>query len=104
MQILSLCICLFFLFLLFLIFTAEINFCIMRKKRMPKSTRKFIRREKARIRREFLDIKEQEDKIKQIYQKFPKTKNKELKKTKKKKAIKKEKTTKVTKKVTKNEN
>lgn len=60
----------------------------MRKKRMPKSIRKFIRREKARIRGQFLDIKEQEDKIKQIYQKFSKTKNKNklIKKEKEKKA------------------
>ncbi len=43
---------------------------------MPKSVRKFIRREKARIRSQFLDVKEQESKIKQIYQKFSKTKNK----------------------------
>ena len=48
----------------------------MGKKRMPKSLRKFIRREKARIRREVLDMKEQEDKIKELYQKFSKTKNK----------------------------
>ncbi len=42
----------------------------MGKKRMPKSIRKFIRREKARIRREVLDIKEQEKLIFQLYQRI----------------------------------
>jgi len=40
-----------------------------RKKRMPKSFRKFIRKEKARIRREVLDIKEQEKLIDKLYEK-----------------------------------
>ena len=39
----------------------------MAKKNLPKSVRKFIRREKARIRREVLDLKEQEKEIKQLY-------------------------------------
>ena len=39
----------------------------MSKKRLPKSLRKFIRKEKARIRREFLDIKKQEEEIKKLY-------------------------------------
>jgi len=42
----------------------------MKKKRLPKSLRKFIRKEKARIRREVLDIKEQEEKIRELYQKL----------------------------------
>ena len=42
---------------------------MVKKKRMPKSLRKFIRKEKARIRREFLDIEEQEELIKQLYKK-----------------------------------
>jgi DNA replication initiation complex subunit (GINS family) len=42
----------------------------MEKKKLPKSIRKFIRREKARIRREILGIKEQERLIQEIYQKF----------------------------------
>lgn len=42
----------------------------MGKKRMPKSVRKFIRKEKARIRREILDIKEQEGLISELYQKL----------------------------------
>ena len=46
----------------------------MAKKRMPKSIRKFIRREKARIRREVLDIKEQEKLIEGLYKKFSKEK------------------------------
>jgi len=37
---------------------------------MPRSIRKFIRREKARIRREVLDIKKQEELIKELYKKF----------------------------------
>ena len=42
----------------------------MAKKRLPKSLRKFIRREKARIRREILDVKKQEELIQKLYQKF----------------------------------
>jgi len=49
----------------------------MKRKRMPKSLRKYIRREKARIRREVLDIKEQEKLIQELYQKI----SKKLKKT-----------------------
>ena len=37
---------------------------------MPNSIRKYIRREKARIRREALDIKKQEELISQLYQKL----------------------------------
>ncbi len=37
---------------------------------MPKSLRKFIRREKARIRREILDVKEQEKLISELNQRF----------------------------------
>jgi len=40
------------------------------KKKLPKSLRKFIRKEKARIRREVLDLKEQEKQIQQLYQRF----------------------------------
>jgi len=39
----------------------------MKKKKMPKSLRKHISREKARIRREVLDIKEQEKLIQKLY-------------------------------------
>ncbi len=39
-------------------------------KRLPKSMRKFIRREKARIRREILNVKEQEKLINELYKKF----------------------------------
>ncbi len=46
----------------------------MAKKRMAKSSRKFIRKEKARIRREVLDIEEQEELIAKIYKKFFKEK------------------------------
>lgn len=41
-------------------------------KKIPKSTRKFIRKEKARIRREVLDLKEQKKSINELYQKFKK--------------------------------
>jgi len=46
-----------------------------KKKRMPKSLRKFIRKEKARIRREILNKKEQEKLISGLYEKN-KNKNK----------------------------
>lgn len=37
---------------------------------MPKSTRKFIRREKSRIRRDILDTKKQKELINELYQKL----------------------------------
>lgn len=40
------------------------------KKRLPKSVKKYIRREKARIRREFFDAKKQEELIQELYQRF----------------------------------
>ena len=43
---------------------------------MPKSIRKFIRKEKARIRREVLGLKEQKEKINGLYQRFIKKENK----------------------------
>ena len=42
----------------------------MEKRRLPKSVRKFIRREKARIRREVLDLKKQKKQIQEFYQKI----------------------------------
>jgi hypothetical protein len=42
----------------------------MRKKRMPKSFRKHIRLEKARIRRENLGLAKQKELIDQLYQKI----------------------------------
>ena len=42
-------------------------------RRLPKSLRKYIRKEKARIRREVLNLKEQEKLINEIYQKFIKS-------------------------------
>jgi len=41
----------------------------MPRERLPKSQRIYIRREKARIRREVLDLKEQEKLISELYQK-----------------------------------
>jgi len=40
------------------------------KKKMPQSIRKYIRKEKARIRRDFSDIGEQTKLINELYQKF----------------------------------
>lgn len=44
----------------------------MVKKRLPKSIRKHVRLEKARIRKEVFDPKIQEEKIKEILSKFKK--------------------------------
>ncbi len=49
---------------------------MMVKKRFPKSFRKYVRNEKARIRREVLDDKEQEKLIDLIYQKLQNKNNK----------------------------
>ncbi len=53
-------------------------------KRLPKSLRKFIRQEKARIRREFLDSAEAEDKVKrlveEVYRRYNKPKESSLSK------------------------
>ena len=47
------------------------------KKKIPKSLRKYIRKEKARIRREVLDIKNQKELIDELYKKQQKTQAKE---------------------------
>ena len=47
----------------------------MAKRKLPKSIRKYIRKEKARIRREVFDIKEQKRLIKELYEKHPRSKN-----------------------------
>ena len=39
-------------------------------RKLPRSVRKYIRKEKARIRREVLDLKKQEELINELYQKF----------------------------------
>ncbi len=39
-------------------------------KKLPKSTRKYIRKEKARLKREFFDFKKREEKINELYAKF----------------------------------
>jgi len=44
-------------------------------KKMPKSLRKYIRLEKARIRRLFSDLKEQERLFNELYQKLALKKN-----------------------------
>ncbi|MBA7611936.1 hypothetical protein ES703_19167 [subsurface metagenome] len=43
---------------------------MMKRKKISKSLRKHVRKEKARIRREVLNTKEQEEKIKELYQKL----------------------------------
>jgi len=57
----------------------------MDKKKLPKSIRKYIRQEKARIRREVLDVKKQKELIEEVYKKFskelPKTQQKSESKT-----------------------
>lgn len=42
----------------------------MTKRKLPKSLRKFIRREKARIRREVSDLGERQKKINELYEKL----------------------------------
>ena len=42
----------------------------MLKERLPRSLRKYIRKEKARIRREVLDLKKQKELINQLYEKI----------------------------------
>lgn len=48
----------------------------MSKKKLPKSVRKHIREEKARIRREVLDPERRQELINQLYDKFLKQKDK----------------------------
>jgi hypothetical protein len=43
---------------------------MVRRKRLPKSLRQYIRQEKARLRRQILDSKKQEEKIEEIYKKL----------------------------------
>ena len=47
----------------------------MKKKKLPKGLRKYIRKEKARIRREVFDRKEQERLINELYKQFLPKKN-----------------------------
>jgi len=42
----------------------------MKKKRLAYSLRKFIRQEKARIRREVFDLEKQKELIKELYKNF----------------------------------
>ncbi len=46
------------------------SLCFMKRKRLPKSLRKYIRREKARIRRENFDLKKREKLIEELHQKI----------------------------------
>ncbi len=47
-----------------------------RRKRLPEGIRKYIRQEKAHLRREILNVAEQKKKIYQIYQKLGLERNK----------------------------
>lgn len=40
------------------------------KGKFPRGVQKYIRREKARIRREFFDVKDREERIQDVYKKF----------------------------------
>jgi hypothetical protein len=44
-------------------------------KKMPRSIKKFIRRQKALIRRQFLDVKKQEEIIAELYKKYENTRH-----------------------------
>lgn len=66
-----------------------------KEKKLAKSTRRFIRKEKARIRREFLDIRRQKELIEGLYNRHqnqqaepsaPKALNEEAKERKNKKS------------------
>ena len=48
----------------------------MRKKHLPKSLRKFIRREKARINRQVFDLKEQKKLVRNIHKNLKVSRNK----------------------------
>ncbi len=52
------------------------------KKRLPKSLRKFIRKEKARIRRDVFVLEKQEEEIQLLYQRFIKKNGDKIKKPK----------------------
>lgn len=54
-------------------------------KRLPSSVRKYIRKEKARIRREVLDLTEQEKLINKLYQRFLSLEGEKFKASKKEK-------------------
>lgn len=43
---------------------------MFKKKKLNKSVRKFIRQEKARIRRDFLDVKKRQQLLEELYKKF----------------------------------
>ena len=42
----------------------------MSRSKLPKSVRKFLRAEKARLRREFFGVTQQDEEIKKLYQKI----------------------------------
>jgi hypothetical protein len=42
----------------------------MEKKRWSKSRRKYVRQEKSRLKKEFPEIKERKEKIKELYNQF----------------------------------
>ena len=46
---------------------------MIRRKRLPRSIRKYIRQEKARLRRKILDLPEQRKQIEEMYEKILKS-------------------------------
>lgn len=50
----------------------------MAKRKIPRGLRKYLRKEKARIRREFFDIDKQQQEIKKLYQKVFKDKDNKI--------------------------
>lgn len=48
---------------------------VTKRRKMSKSIRKYIRKEKSRIRREVLDIKQQEEQIQQLLSRYYKSVN-----------------------------
>jgi hypothetical protein len=60
----------------------------MPKKRLPKSIKKYVRREKMRIRRQTFDLQEQEKQIQQLINRFYTDKKKTQIKTKTAKLVK----------------
>jgi len=55
-----------------MVFWYKLKHMSRKRKRLPKGIRKYIRCQKACLRREFLDLAERQEKINQLYQLFQK--------------------------------
>ena len=70
----------------FLVYYFGLLYIMEKNKKLPSSTRKFIRKQKAQIRRQVLNVKKQEEMIAEIYSKLSgdtnNTKREETKKAK----------------------